>query len=595
MVSPVKTVAKDIKRARDIVRVLMRHGLDAFVEGTGLSRFVSSGEEQKEDLIEELDLDDEQLPDGEIEDPAELLGDDRSQTAIRFRNVLEELGPTYVKLGQILSTRPDILPNEFIEEFKNLQDDVPPLDHEVVAEQIASELDGEPDELFAHFEADPLAAASIGQVHRATLKDGTEVVVKVQRPGIRDKIQSDLDILYYLARFLEATIQEVELYTPTAIVEEFETAILTELDFEKEAYSIEEFGENFKETEEVGVPSVYRAYSTRKILTMEFVEAIPIGDVAGGTPRAHQLLDNLLDAIVEMVLYDGFFHGDPHPGNILVTDDDKLVFIDFGIVGRLSSSQQDNIIELVLTTLTGDIDGMARTLLRMGYPVGRIELRKFKADITKLREKYITENIDDINVSEFVQEVMNAAQEHRIRIDPKYAVLTKASMTVEGIMRHLQPDLDIMEKGRPYARELAMHRFSAKKLLRGTLSSAMGLSGFIQQLPQQMDQVLMDLESGNLTVQVDNEAMNEMGPYLNTLGTRIFLGIFSSGLAICAAIVFQGFEYALFGVSLRLIIGLLLIGGSFTLFWWALGWHIFGGGANKKLKISPFLRLLRDE
>jgi ubiquinone biosynthesis protein len=586
MVSPVKTAVQDIRRLREIAGVLTRHGFDAFARSAGLERFVGDGDEEDEP---------EKLP--EVEQPRELLPEDEEDTdvAVRFRHVLEDLGPTFVKLGQVLSTRPDILPPAFMDELQSLQDDVPPMDFEKVRQQVEENLEGELGELFDNFQEEPLAAASIGQVHRARTTDGQEVVVKVQRLGIQDKIQSDLDILYYLARFLEATIEEVELYTPTAIVEEFEEAILSELDFEQEATNIETFGANFEDEPRVDVPDVFRELTTEKILTLEYIDAVKLRNIEGGTPRAERVLDTLLDAMVEMVLYDGFFHGDPHPGNMLVGDDDTLIFIDFGLVGSLSPHQQNDLIDLILTILTGDEDGIARTVLRMGYPVGRVNLRKFKSDIVELRDRYLFSSLSEVNVSEFVQETMDAAQRHQIRLNPDYARLTKAATTIEGIMRRLKPDMDIMKKGMPYARELAMHRFSAKNVMKGVMNSAMGFSGFVQQVPQQIDQVMMDLESGNLEISVTNESLDELGDSLNTLGTRLFLGIMSASLAICATLLLRQFQYQIYGVSVPLVAGLLLVVTATLFFWWALSWHVFGGSGSGKVRLTPLLRLFRRD
>ncbi|MFW5967181.1 MAG: ABC1 kinase family protein [Persicimonas sp.] len=579
MVSPLKTAVKDIRRLREISGVLTRHGFSAVARRAGLGRFLGESDPEESEQFEET--------------REELLGEDRSEAAVRFRNVLEDLGTTFVKLGQVLSTRPDIMPPEFIDELKNLQDRVPPLDFEEVEAQVEANLEAPIDEHFVEFRKTPLAAASIGQVHRARLEDGTEVVVKVQRPGIEEKVKSDLDILYYLARFLEATIEELELYTPTAIVREFERAILTELDFVGEAHNIETFSKNFSEVESIDAPAVIEEYTTGQVLTMKYVDGVKLDSLEGGSERAVGLLDELLDAMVQMVLYDGFFHGDPHPGNILVTEDDTLVFIDFGLVGRLSQSQQDDLIDLILTVLTGDVDGISRTLLRMGYPVGRVNLREFRADIARIRDKYLAMNLGDIKVGEFVQETMNTAQKHRVRINTNYAVLTKAAMTIEGIMRTLEPDLDIMEKGMPYAKELAARRFSARKILQGVMNSAMGFSGFVQQIPQQMDQVLMDLESGNLTITVQNESLDEVGTFLNTLGTRLFLGIMAAGLAVAAAVLLQGYEFEIQGVSVMMVLGILLAVIALGLFWWALGWHIIGGKTSAKVRLEPFMRLFR--
>ncbi len=582
MASPVKTAVQDIRRLQKITSVLTRHGFSAVARQAGLGRFLPDTE--KKGRFEGED---------EGEDGKELIGKDRSETAIRFRRVLEDLGPTFVKLGQVLSTRPDLVPKEFIDELKKLQDQVGPMDLEKVHQQIKDSL-GEPvDELFEHFDKKPIAAASIGQVHRARTMDGHDCVVKVQRVGILDQVRSDLDILYYLARILEATIEEVELYSPTDIVREFEKAILMELDFRKEAENLEEFAGNFAEEEGVSVPEVYEDYTSSKILTMEFIDARKLSDIEGGTEEAERVLKNLLDAMVKMVLYDGFFHGDPHPGNILVRDDESLVFIDLGLMGRLSASQQDDLISLILNVLAGDVDAISRVLLKMGRPVGRVNLGDFRADVERIRGEYIDATVEEVNVSKFIQEVMDAAQHHKIRLNPNYAVLTKTAATIEGIMRRLKPDMDVMELGMPYAQELALRRFSAKRVAQSVVNTAMGFSSFVTKVPQQMDQVLMDMESGNLTITVRNESLDQLGETLNTMGTRLFLGVVAAGLAVAAGILFASYDPRIFGIPLMLLVGLFAAGAATGLFWWALGWHVAASRKGKKLRLEPILRFFR--
>lgn len=580
MLAPVKTAIQDVRRLREIATVLTRHGFSAVVAGTGLARYLPSS--------------DQTLVEFEEAQEVSIFGEDRSEAAVRFRNVLEDLGPTYVKLGQILSTRPDIMPPEFMEELKSLQDRVPAMPYEDVKVQVEDKLGKPLEELFAEFNDKPLAAASIGQVHRAVTHEGREVVVKVQRPDIGTKIRSDLDLLYTLARLLEATIQEFELYTPTAIVKEFEKAILSELDFTKEAANIIEFDRNFAEVAFVDTPDVLPELSNEHILTLEYIDADKLASIEGGSERALRVLDHLLDAMMQMVMVDGFFHGDPHPGNIFVREDDTLVFIDFGLVGRLSSGQQDDLIILIISVLTGDVEGISRSLLKMGHPVGRVNLREFKADIVRIRDEFMLSSLQDIDVTRFVQECTEAAQRHRIRLNPNYAILTKAAATIEGIMRALDPDMDIMAVGMPYARELARRRFTARKLLQGAFQQTMALSGLLTSVPQQLDQVLMDLEGGNLEIAVKNPAIDDVGKHLNTLGTRLFLGIIAAGLAVCAAILLRPYDTTIYDVPVMLVIGIVCALQALLFFWWALGWHVVGPGKSK-LKITPLWRLFRRE
>lgn len=582
MLAPVKTAVQDIRRLRQIAAVLTKHGFSAVVAGTGLARFApdSSGDEV------------------EFEERAEqsLLGEDRSGAAIRFRSVLEDLGPTFVKLGQILSTRPDIMPPEFMDELKTLQDRVPAMKFEQIQAQVEEQLGRPLADIYATFNEKPLAAASIGQVHRATTHDGEEVVVKVQRPGIAQKIRSDLDLLYYLARVLEATIQEFELYTPTAIVREFEKAILSELNFNEEASNLREFADNFAETDYVSTPRVYDELTNEQILTMEFIDAVKMSEIEGGSERALRVLDHLLDAMCKMVMYDGFFHGDPHPGNILVRDDDTLVFIDFGLVGRLSNAQQDDLIYLIISVLTGDVEGISRSLLKMGRPVGRVNLRAFKQDIVRIRDEFMLSSLRDIDVTQFVRECTTAAQHHRIRLNPNYAILTKAAATIEGIMRALDPQMDIMQVGMPYARQLARDRFSARKVVQGVVSGAVGLSGFLTQVPQQLDQVLTDLEQGNLEIRLRHAVLDDIGKLMNTLATRMFLGIIAAGLIVASALLLRDVSIQVYETPVVQILGVLCALQALVFFWWALGWHVIGGGGGRpKLRLGPLMRLFKRQ
>lgn len=578
MPGPVKTTIKDIRRLGDITGVLTKHGFHAVV------RRLTPGSSDDAKL----------LTDGAEVDDTPLIGEDKSDVAVRFRRVLEDLGPTFVKLGQVMSTRPDIMPVEFINELRQLQDNVPPLEFDEIREQVEGSLGCELEDVFVGFSREPIGAASIGQVHRARLKDdGTEVVIKVQRPGIDGKIRADLDILYSLGRILEATIEEVELYSPTGIVREFSSALLEELDFSREAANMTEFGNNFADVDFVAVPKVIDSLTTTEVLTMGFVSATKLADIPSDSQRASEILDHLLDAMVKMVLYDGLFHGDPHPGNIFVRDDNTLVFIDFGMVGRLSAAQQDDIIDLIIAVLSGDVDGIARTLLKMGRPVGRVSMREFKADVVRIRDSYLLSNLSDINVTEFVQEVMDAAQYHRIQINSSYAVLVKTASTIEGIMRTLEPDLDLIGRATPYVRQLAARRFSARKVAASVLKNSMAFSNFVTQFPEQMDQILMDLENGNLTLNVRNDTLDKFGQHLNTLGTRLFLGVISAGLAITAALILREKDIEVYGVSVMLVVGLLCAFFATVLFWWALGWHIVGGKDSSKLRISPFVRFIR--
>ncbi|TMB40358.1 MAG: AarF/ABC1/UbiB kinase family protein, partial [Deltaproteobacteria bacterium] len=404
---------RDLQRLREISKVVVKHGFGELLDRTRLWEALGRREVSERPSAAEL----------------------RATSARRFRDTLAELGPTFIKLGQILSARPDMIPPDFIAELSTLQDSAPPLPLEQVLRLVEEGLQKPWRELFAEIDPEPLASASIAQVHRARLPTGEQVVVKVQRPGIEVQIRSDTDLLSYLARFLEGVIEETGIYTPTGIVAEFQKAMLLELDFENEARNIEEFGKNSREN--VVIPRTYRTHSCRTVLTLE----------------------ELLDASFQQLFIEGIFHGDPHPGNVIVLPGNRLGLLDFGLVGRLSKAMQESIVVLVLAIGLRDPDTVARLLYKVGIPDERINLHRFRADIHDILDRYLGLKLSEVSSTTLLNELTDLALTYKIKIPKEYAVLSKASATTEGIIRQLDPDLDVAQVALPYAKQLLIDRY----------------------------------------------------------------------------------------------------------------------------------------
>jgi ubiquinone biosynthesis protein len=504
----------DVSRATTIAGVLAKHGFGEFGE------VLRGGKRLNAEARAQL----------------EQTGKDRRRTAVRVKNVLQELGPTYVKVGQILSTRSDLLPPEMIEELATLQDRVSPMSWEEVLEVLEREL-GSVDEYFDDFDHTPLASASIAQTHRAKLKTGEAVVVKVQRPGLATTIRSDLDLMMLFARILESSFEDMKFVSPTEVVSTLDDALNKELNFRNEASLLEEFTLNFSDDEDVIIPKVYRQCSTRAVLTMEFIDGTRPGDLTADSDLARESALLLVDAFYRQVFVQGLFHGDPHPGNLFIVQrggKTRIAFIDLGLCGRVSSLQREHLVQLVVAVLSGDIDGIARMLLRMGHPMAPVNTSAFKLEIARIREKYFKKNLNNIELGAFVRECFQAAQDYRIRINAEYSVLSKAAVTIEGVIRYLSPELDLHAHIKPYTLRLVQDFYSPERIVRGVVSGTVNLANFLREVPEQIGQVLVDLESGRLSVEVKNQALSRVNTEMNLQASRLLFGVLCAGLTVAA-------------------------------------------------------------
>ncbi len=505
---------QDLNRLRQIAAAVVRHGFGAYLARTRLK-----------DLA------------GAAAAAGELPPADRASAA-QFRQLLAELGPTFTKLGQLLSTRPDLLPAHWIEELEKLQDDCPPEPIGAVRRAIQDGLGQPVETLFAELDPVPLASASIAQVHRARTHGGEQVVVKVQRPDIRDRIDADLALLYYLAKLLEAVVEETGVYTPTAVIEEFDRTVHEELDFDNEARNARAMREAAAGREFVVIPRVHDQLSCSTVLTLDFIEGTKLNDVTASAGfDLEKLARTIIEASFRQLFEDGLFHGDPHPGNILVLPGERIALLDFGLVGRLGRVQQEALVTLIVAVALRDPDSVARLLNKLGGGEARVGFGEFRGDIAGILDRYLGLKLDEIRTATLARDLLDLAVRHKIKVPKEYAVLAKASITVEGIIRRLYPRLDILEVGLPYARELLLSRFNPQDASSVLMKSLLKLQGLAEDVPAQLSQILVDLEGGKLRVNVRSEEAGRIAERVRSAGLLIFLGLFSSSLTVGGLLV----------------------------------------------------------
>ncbi len=555
----------DFNRLRQITTTAARYGFADLLERAGLFRRF-----------------------GRPQALAEPLADNqRESTARRFRRLLDELGPTFVKLGQILSTRADLLPAEFIAELRLLQDAAAPIPLEQVRAQLEAAFGQPVDDLFSSIEPAPLAAASIAQVHRARTQGGEEVVVKVQRPDITSQVNADLAVLHALARLLEATVEEMGIYSPVGIVEEFDRAIHEELDFVHEAANVRAFAATHAERPALRIPKVFDELSTSTVLTLEFLDGTRLVQAELSPERRQALARVVVDASFQQLFVDGLFHGDPHPGNFLLLQGDVVGLLDFGLVGRLTRAMQETLVLLSVAVALKDADSVARLLYRMGAPDARANLAGFRADIETLLQTHLPEarTLAQVNARHLLTDLLDLAVRYRIRIPREYALLSRAAVAVEGLLRQLAPDMDILAVSLPYAKQLLAGRYDPTQLRGGLMRTLLRFQGLASDLPTQLSQILLDLETGRFGVTVKSPELERINQSLRSVAVIGFLGLSACGFIVGAFLSFAQVPWTVRGLP---VLGVFGVAAAAALFGAAISWYLFGHRVGK-IRMRRFL------
>jgi ubiquinone biosynthesis protein len=442
--------------------------------------------------------------------PKRLLGKEDRKTQSktlgeRIRTFLEELGPTFVKLGQFASTRSDLFPQEIIQELEKLQDHVPPFSFSEVQSIIEQELGGPLDIFYAQFDEHPLAAASIGQVHYATLHSGEAVAVKVQRPSIRTMIETDLEILSELAELAQHRLKWAARFQVGEIVQEFSKAMHMELDYTIEGRNAERIGRQFISDPHIIIPKVYWPYTTKKVLTMEYVQGIKVNelhelDVQGLNRQA--LAERMVQALLHQIFIEGFFHGDPHPGNILVLPDEKVVFLDFGMVGRLTSEMKDHFVSLVIALMRQSTEGVINAVTEMGVVPEEVNMHQLTLDVDQLRDKYYDVPLSQVSIGEAVNDLFAVAYRHHIKIPAELTLLGKALLTIEGVALQLDPELSIVKVAEPFGRRLLKERYHPVKMMKNMMSNWMEFADLVTDFPKRVQELTAVMKKGRMRLEI---------------------------------------------------------------------------------------------
>ncbi|GAB6172615.1 AarF/ABC1/UbiB kinase family protein [Paradesulfitobacterium aromaticivorans] len=497
---------RHLGRYRDVAAVLVRHGFGLVVEELGLSQLLS-------------------LP---IRLFREREEPDPKSVGERVRRVIEELGPTFIKIGQIASTRPDVIPAGVIKELEHLQDRVPPFSFVEVKTIIKEELGADIGEIFLEFEESPLAAASIGQVHRAVLLSGEEVAVKVQRPQISGVIQTDLEILLDLAALAEHRLSWAEQYKVTEMAGEFARSLRAELDYTIEGRNAEKISRQVADDPRIHIPQIFWEHTTKKVLIMEYVEGLKLSRLEELEEQGYNrkgIAETLAKTILQQILIEGFFHADPHPGNILVLPGGVIALIDFGMVGRLSPDMKQHFASLVIALMRQKTEDMIRAILQMGLVPDDVKLPLLRKDVDDLREKYLGVPLSQIHLGEAVNELFAVAFRHRILIPADLTLLGKAILTLEGIVAKLDPELSILDIAKPFGLKLLRERYRPVNVLNKAWANINDYGEILLELPQQMKDLLRTMLRGRTRLEISVRELDSFLRKLDRIGNQLSFSI----------------------------------------------------------------------
>jgi ubiquinone biosynthesis protein len=537
---------KNVQRLRQITAVFAKYGFVDLVDRMDLGKFLPS----------------------RLAAFAES-GADRT-TPERLRMSFEELGPTFVKLGQLLSTRPDVVPEAFLEEFTKLQDNVLPLPFEVVKSALEKELKGKIEDLYAYIDPKPLAAASISQVHEATLKSGEKVVVKIQRPEIQRSIENDVSLLAFLAGLLEKYVPESRMIGPKVIVDEFFRTLSNELDFILEANNMAKIAENLSTFTEIVIPRVYKELSSKKVLTLEKISGIRMNDLkaldAAGIDRK-RVAEIGARAFFQSIMIDGLFHGDLHGGNLFVLPGNHLGIIDFGIVGRLSQKSRDQLANMVMSLISEDYDNLCYQYAELGSAGPSIDFEGFQREVRNTLSPYIGLSLKEINLGRILIDATKIATRYSIKIPGDWMIVFKAILTVEGMGRTLDPDFDIIATGEDLVKDLVTSQYSIQRLGKEFAFVAKDMASLLQILPRQIRWMFRKFNRNDFAFEIKIPELKEIRTQMDENARRMSLSVVVSGLFIASAIAAQTVsghrigDYPLFSV-------LFFGGGLFFLLRW---------------------------
>ncbi len=513
------SAARDLGRLHDLASVLVRYGFGDLVRRLGMAHALErAGHVIDLEYLEEL---------VNLAPP------------VRVRRALEEMGPSFVKLGQILATRVDLFAPEWIAEFEKLQNQVPPVPFAEIRQQMLEDLGAPPESVFAALDPTPLAAASIAQVHRARLQDGSEVVVKVRRPGIRPLVEADMRLLQRLARIIEAESPELRRFQPRALVRQLQTSLTRELDLAAECRHAERIAANFADEPDIVVPKVHWQWTAERMNVQDFVDGIPLGDVAAldaaGCDRALVARAGA-HAELKMMFVDGFFHADPHPGNLFWLPGNRIALIDFGMVGRLSGARRAQVVDLLDGLVRRDAAAVTEVLLDWTQDAASDE-SAIAEQVDAFIDYYHGVPLKQLDLGTMLGEIAALLRDNRLALPPDLALMIKVMVTLEGLGRRLDPDFDMASEAAPFLRNVMLSRFTPQALARSGWRTFGEALDVLSELPQQLRHLLRSARSGQLNINIDIKRLETLGGQVDHSVNRLTIGIVIAALIIGSSIV----------------------------------------------------------
>jgi ubiquinone biosynthesis protein len=543
--------ARTIGRLSEIAQVAVRHGFGYFFERHKLTDLLPWSSRVET-----------------VADPA--LGSERGR---HLREMLDELGPTFVKFGQLLSTRPDVVPPDIVAELRSLQDDVTPFPFAQVRPVVEAELGLTLEQAFLEFGETPIAAASIGQVHRATLPNGDEVVVKVQRPNAPRQVENDLALLYQAAKLIRERVRALDFIDVNELVDEFARFIRQELDYKLEARHAETFRRNFEGHDDVVVPKVYWDYSGVRMLTLQYLEGVQLADLdSAATPlgERRELAYRVTRAWMEMIFRHGFFHGDPHPANVLVLRDGRIGLVDFGLVGKLTDEDMARLTALFVDAATENVDALPRRLGELGvrYPKEREE--EFANALRDLFYRYYGASLAEIDPIQVIREGFALIYSMNLRLPTRFVLLDKAIATLGSVGVELYPDFNVFEVARPYARELMVERFSPQRLAFRAQRRGRELFEIANELPYQVHDVLQEVRDGQIEVGFVHKGLDEFMHKMDVVVNRLVVAMVVAGGLLGSSLIgiLADGGPQIFGIHFLSVLGFVLSGVLGTWLLW---------------------------
>jgi ubiquinone biosynthesis protein len=483
-------------------------------------------------------------------------------TAQRVRLALEELGPTYVKFGQALSSRPELLPSDFIRELSKLQDEVPPFPFQVVQGIIEAQFGHPLADLYDDFDQKPSAAASLAQVHHARLKTGEEVAVKVQRPGIHESVDADIRILRKLAALAERHIPEISVYQPAGIVEEFGRTIHQELDFVREGRSADSFRRFFEHDEAVHIPRVYWHLTGARVLTLEYIHGIKVSDNAQLDARGldrKTIANNGAHLLLKEIFDFHKFHADPHPGNLFVLENNVIAPVDFGLIGVLDQATVDHLGALLTAIVDKDMESMTGIVLQMCQAGEQVDTGPIQLDLADLLERYYAVPLQELNMKEIIGDVTGILRRNTLRFPQKLAMVTKALITLEGVGCGLHPDFNVFEVIEPYTHKLVMQRADPAKKVRALKRTIDDTVTLLNTLPSDIREILAKVKHNDIAIQFEHRGLERLSSILDRSSNRLSFAVVIAALIIASSGLFQsGVGPGVFGYPLPGLAGLLM-------------------------------------